>query len=152
MTVWIYKPHWLLHCYYLTTFPHACVGHGVMNSQCVTPNFVIIIHSAFNIHFLHFIFVHFAMIVLQSCQADLVKDNGHKYFLSVLADAYMPVSNNCYVYFSQATSIACMANWILADKAFGRRGGGGWGVGGGGWWGVGWGGGWGLPLWLPRVP
>ena len=29
---------------------------------------------------------------LQSCQADLVKDNGHKYFLSVLADPYMPVS------------------------------------------------------------
>ncbi|XP_055013915.1 regulatory-associated protein of mTOR isoform X3 [Boleophthalmus pectinirostris] len=28
-----------------------------------------------------------------SCQADLVKDNGHKYFLSVLADNYMPVSN-----------------------------------------------------------
>jgi hypothetical protein len=28
---------------------------------------------------------------LQSCQADLVKDNGHKYFLSVLADPYMPV-------------------------------------------------------------
>ncbi|XP_077965063.1 regulatory-associated protein of mTOR isoform X2 [Gasterosteus aculeatus] len=27
-----------------------------------------------------------------SCQADLVKDNGHKYFLSVLADSYMPVS------------------------------------------------------------
>uniref|UniRef100_A0A3P8XTK1 Regulatory-associated protein of mTOR n=1 Tax=Esox lucius TaxID=8010 RepID=A0A3P8XTK1_ESOLU len=27
-----------------------------------------------------------------SCQADLVKDNGHKYFLSVLADPYMPVS------------------------------------------------------------
>lgn len=27
----------------------------------------------------------------QSCQADLVKDNGHKYFLSVLADPYMPV-------------------------------------------------------------
>uniref|UniRef100_A0A8C0FZ14 Regulatory associated protein of MTOR complex 1 n=1 Tax=Bubo bubo TaxID=30461 RepID=A0A8C0FZ14_BUBBB len=26
-----------------------------------------------------------------SCQADLVKDNGHKYFLSVLADPYMPV-------------------------------------------------------------
>ncbi|XP_045213850.2 regulatory-associated protein of mTOR-like isoform X2 [Mercenaria mercenaria] len=25
-----------------------------------------------------------------SCQADLVKDNGHKYFLSVLADPYMP--------------------------------------------------------------
>ncbi|KAA8594498.1 hypothetical protein FQN60_011633 [Etheostoma spectabile] len=25
-----------------------------------------------------------------SCQADLVKDNGHKYFLSVLADSYMP--------------------------------------------------------------
>lgn len=31
---------------------------------------------------------------LQSCQADLVKDNGHKYFLSVLADNYMPVSMN----------------------------------------------------------
>ena len=30
---------------------------------------------------------------LQSCQADLVKDNGHKYFLSVLADPYMLVSN-----------------------------------------------------------
>ena len=28
----------------------------------------------------------------QSCKADLVKDNGHKYFLSVLADPYMPVS------------------------------------------------------------
>lgn len=27
----------------------------------------------------------------QSCQADLVKDSGHKYFLSVLADPYMPV-------------------------------------------------------------
>jgi len=32
--------------------------------------------------------------VFQSCQADLVKDNGHKYFLSVLADPYMPVSWN----------------------------------------------------------
>lgn len=30
----------------------------------------------------------------QSCQADLVKDNGHKYFLSVLADSYMPVSSD----------------------------------------------------------
>lgn len=30
----------------------------------------------------------------QSCQADLVKDNGHKYFLSVLADSYMPVSTD----------------------------------------------------------
>lgn len=36
---------------------------------------------------------------LQSCQADLVKDNGHKYFLSVLADSYMPVSIHqpCFV-------------------------------------------------------
>lgn len=33
----------------------------------------------------------------QSCQADLVKDNGHKYFLSVLADSYMPVSSNARV-------------------------------------------------------
>lgn len=30
----------------------------------------------------------------KSCQADLVKDNGHKYFLSVLADSYMPVRNH----------------------------------------------------------
>lgn len=34
-------------------------------------------------------------LALQSCQADLVKDNGHKYFLSVLADPYMPVSTVC---------------------------------------------------------
>lgn len=33
----------------------------------------------------------FLCLFLQSCQADLVKDNGHKYFLSVLADPYMPV-------------------------------------------------------------
>ena len=34
----------------------------------------------------------FLIVCFQSCQADLVKDNGHKYFLSVLADAYMRVS------------------------------------------------------------
>ncbi|EDO47933.1 predicted protein [Nematostella vectensis] len=28
-----------------------------------------------------------------SCQSDLVKDNGHKYFLSVLADPYMPAEH-----------------------------------------------------------
>ncbi|OWF51799.1 regulatory-associated protein of mTOR-like isoform X1 [Mizuhopecten yessoensis] len=28
-----------------------------------------------------------------SCQADLVKDNGHKYFLAVLADPYMPAEH-----------------------------------------------------------
>ncbi|XP_050390933.1 regulatory-associated protein of mTOR isoform X1 [Patella vulgata] len=28
-----------------------------------------------------------------SCQADLVKDNGHKYFLSVLSDSYMPADH-----------------------------------------------------------
>lgn len=33
----------------------------------------------------------FLCLIFQSCQADLVKDNGHKYFLSVLADPYMPV-------------------------------------------------------------
>ena len=38
-------------------------------------------------------FVLFFIVCLQSCQADLVKDNGHKYFLSVLADAYMRVSH-----------------------------------------------------------
>ena len=31
-------------------------------------------------------------LLLQSCQVDLVKDGGHKYFLSVLADQFMPVS------------------------------------------------------------
>lgn len=31
------------------------------------------------------------IVIFQSCQTDLVKDNGHKYFLSVLADPYMPV-------------------------------------------------------------
>lgn len=36
----------------------------------------------------------FYYLYLQSCQADLVKDNGHKYFLSVLADSYMPVSTH----------------------------------------------------------
>jgi len=29
--------------------------------------------------------------LLQSCQNDLIKDSGHKYFLSVLSDQYMPV-------------------------------------------------------------
>lgn len=29
---------------------------------------------------------------LQTCQADLVRDNGHKYFLSVLQDTTVPVS------------------------------------------------------------
>ncbi|XP_071105465.1 regulatory-associated protein of mTOR-like isoform X1 [Haliotis cracherodii] len=28
-----------------------------------------------------------------SCQADLVKDNGHKYFLSILADPYLPAEH-----------------------------------------------------------
>nr|XP_008011388.1 regulatory-associated protein of mTOR isoform X1 [Chlorocebus sabaeus] len=32
-----------------------------------------------------------------SCQADLVKDNGHKYFLSVLADPYMPTSKHWHI-------------------------------------------------------
>ncbi|XP_064637530.1 regulatory-associated protein of mTOR-like isoform X2 [Lineus longissimus] len=33
------------------------------------------------------------MAVDSSCQADLVKDNGHKYFLSVLSDSYMPAEH-----------------------------------------------------------
>ena len=32
-----------------------------------------------------------SLFTFQSCQADLVKDNGHKYFLAVLSDPYMPV-------------------------------------------------------------
>lgn len=35
--------------------------------------------------------------LFQSCQADLVKDNGHKYFLSVLADPYMPVRTITFI-------------------------------------------------------
>ncbi|TRY56340.1 hypothetical protein DNTS_034953, partial [Danionella cerebrum] len=34
-----------------------------------------------------------------SCQADLVKDNGHKYFLSVLSDLYMPAEHRTMAVF-----------------------------------------------------
>lgn len=35
-------------------------------------------------------------ILLQTCQGDLVRDNGHKYFLSVLQDTTVPVSQILY--------------------------------------------------------
>lgn len=44
--------------------------------------------------------------LFQSCQADLVKDNGHKYFLSVLADPYMPVRTS-HIY-SDYLAFACL--------------------------------------------
>ena len=34
------------------------------------------------------------LVMLQSCQADLVKDGGHRYFLMVLDDRDMPVSEH----------------------------------------------------------
>lgn len=46
-------------------------------------------------------------VLFQSCQADLVKDNGHKYFLSVLADPYMPVRTNHLYSGSSSTCSAC---------------------------------------------
>ncbi|RXM28608.1 Regulatory-associated protein of mTOR [Acipenser ruthenus] len=40
-----------------------------------------------------------------SCQADLVKDNGHKYFLSVLADPYMPAEHRTMAAFILAVIV-----------------------------------------------
>ncbi|XP_057357770.1 regulatory-associated protein of mTOR isoform X4 [Manis pentadactyla] len=40
-----------------------------------------------------------------SCQADLVKDNGHKYFLSVLADPYMPAEHRTMTAFILAVIV-----------------------------------------------
>jgi hypothetical protein len=34
----------------------------------------------------------FLLFYFQTCQGDLVRDNGHKYFLSILQDPSMPVS------------------------------------------------------------
>uniref|UniRef100_A0A8C8H6P4 Raptor N-terminal CASPase-like domain-containing protein n=1 Tax=Oncorhynchus tshawytscha TaxID=74940 RepID=A0A8C8H6P4_ONCTS len=47
-----------------------------------------------------------------SCQADLVKDNGHKYFLSVLADPYMPVSITQSEH--EKTESACLQGNLIA--------------------------------------
>lgn len=47
-------------------------------------------------------------LIFQSCQADLVKDNGHKYFLSVLADPYMPVRTSQLHSASPSTCLACL--------------------------------------------
>ncbi|XP_067315543.1 regulatory-associated protein of mTOR isoform X3 [Pseudorasbora parva] len=51
-----------------------------------------------------------------SCQADLVKDNGHKYFLSVLADPYMPSSKYALFLFGMWNQAEhrTMAVFILA--------------------------------------
>lgn len=37
---------------------------------------------------------------LQTCQADLVRDGGHKYFLSVLQDTSIPVAYILYLILS----------------------------------------------------
>lgn len=50
----------------------------------------------------------FLSLVFQSCQADLVKDNGHKYFLSVLADPYMPVRTNHLYSDSSGVCLPCL--------------------------------------------
>nr|XP_051686494.1 regulatory-associated protein of mTOR [Oryctolagus cuniculus] len=58
----------------------------------------------------------------QSCQADLVKDNGHKYFLSVLADPYMPAEHRTMTAFILAVIVnsyntgqeACLQGNLIA--------------------------------------
>lgn len=57
-----------------------------------------------------------------SCQADLVKDNGHKYFLSVLADPYMPAEHRTMTAFILAVIVnsyttgqeACLQGNLIA--------------------------------------
>uniref|UniRef100_A0A8C8H7C3 Regulatory-associated protein of mTOR n=1 Tax=Oncorhynchus tshawytscha TaxID=74940 RepID=A0A8C8H7C3_ONCTS len=57
-----------------------------------------------------------------SCQADLVKDNGHKYFLSVLADPYMPAEHRTMAVFILAVIVnsyttgqeACLQGNLIA--------------------------------------
>ncbi|XP_029706454.1 regulatory-associated protein of mTOR [Takifugu rubripes] len=58
-----------------------------------------------------------------SCQADLVKDNGHKYFLSVLADSYMPAEHRTMAVFILAVIVnsystgqeACLQGNLIAN-------------------------------------
>uniref|UniRef100_A0A8C4ZHJ0 Regulatory associated protein of MTOR complex 1 n=1 Tax=Gadus morhua TaxID=8049 RepID=A0A8C4ZHJ0_GADMO len=58
-----------------------------------------------------------------SCQADLVKDNGHKYFLSVLADSYMPAEHRTMAVFILAIIVnsyttgqeACLQGNLIAN-------------------------------------
>lgn len=46
-------------------------------------------------------------IQLQTCQADLVRDGGHKYFLSVLQDTSIPVIYMFYlILFGNCVQIA----------------------------------------------
>ncbi|XP_031551677.1 regulatory-associated protein of mTOR-like [Actinia tenebrosa] len=57
-----------------------------------------------------------------SCQSDLVKDSGHKYFLSVLADPYMPAEHRTMAAFVLSTIIdnyrsgqeACLQGNLIA--------------------------------------
>ncbi|XP_059527458.1 regulatory-associated protein of mTOR isoform X2 [Myotis daubentonii] len=57
-----------------------------------------------------------------SCQADLVKDSGHKYFLSVLADPYMPAEHRTMTAFVLAVIVnnyntgqeACLQGNLIA--------------------------------------
>lgn len=54
----------------------------------------------------------FLGLFFQSCQADLVKDNGHKYFLSVLADPYMPVRTSP-IYSDSLASVSLVLAAVL---------------------------------------
>ncbi|XP_046854750.1 regulatory-associated protein of mTOR-like isoform X4 [Xenia sp. Carnegie-2017] len=57
-----------------------------------------------------------------TCQADLVKDNGHRYFVSVLADPYMPPEHRTMAAFVLTTIVknypegqeACLQNNLIA--------------------------------------
>ncbi|KAG8507507.1 Regulatory-associated protein of mTOR, partial [Galemys pyrenaicus] len=65
---------------------------------------------------------HMPLLSPQSCQADLVKDSGHKYFLSVLADPYMPAEHRTMTAFILAVIVngysagqeACLQGNLIA--------------------------------------
>ncbi|XP_072037046.1 regulatory-associated protein of mTOR-like isoform X3 [Amphiura filiformis] len=53
----------------------------------------------------------------RSCKADLVKDNGHKYFLSVLADPYMPGEHRTMAAFVLAMIVEGYLNGQVRTEA-----------------------------------
>ena len=50
----------------------------------------------------------------QSCQVDLVRDNGHRYFLEVLANPHMPAQHRTMAAFVLATMVR---NYRAGQKA-----------------------------------
>ncbi|XP_016136685.1 regulatory-associated protein of mTOR isoform X2 [Sinocyclocheilus grahami] len=71
----------------------------------------------------HLVFIWAKILAVDSsCQADLVKDNGHKYFLSVLADPYMPAEHRTMAVFILAVIVnnyntgqeACLQGNLIA--------------------------------------